>query len=312
LIIFNELDYAKKLINKGFIQKSKRYREILILSKFYFSLGLTEEEVIVKMTEFCFKYIKDFDKDFDTNIDKELLNSAITKAQKSKLKNVKPIKVSENEINIIDSMKTLEESKLLFSLLVLYKWNNCFPLKIKLSDLFEIANVEIDKNYRSNILFNFSKQGLIKTEQRSVNEDGTKKKNKERGRSVLFAEKNTENCAKITIYSIDSNFITYYLKHRGENYSVCVNCNKLIKKTSNPQKYCATCASEIEQQRLKRVETKRQQDILNLTNLSTIKCLQCGTDILKESNTQKYCGACALEKDKEKYIRYNKKRKKKS
>ena len=88
MIIFNEYEYAEKLLKCGFQQSyNKRFKDVFILCKYYKELKLSKVNNKYKLYEFMKKYDNEFeiDRGNDTERIAKIINTVYMKNKKNKL-----------------------------------------------------------------------------------------------------------------------------------------------------------------------------------------------------------------------------------
>ncbi len=116
-------------------------------------------------------------------------------------------------------------------MLVLYKFHNCNKFKVTLEDLFSLADIKHNAEYRLKFLHQLTKKKLI-----DIDDQGK--------RIVKFSDDESE--VNITIKRFD-NLILHYLYYLGEEkIKWCEECGEnLIRIKNNKVKYCKVCARKI-------------------------------------------------------------------
>lgn len=231
MIIFDEKKHAEQMIKKGFLTNHKNVYELFILAKYYFYINNNKKDVKDLLIEFCKKHKEYF------NLDEwyKIINRTVSLAEQSKLITGKTVKITKNELNVIQQLEDLREQKLAFTMLVLYKFHDYKKFKVTLKDLFELSDLNsVNTNYKTKLLHSLNKKGLI-----DIDTKGR--------RWVNFS--NNKGSVEIVINNF-YNFIFYYLQYIGEEkFKKCNNCGCLIKIKNNYMKYCINCSYE---KRLKR------------------------------------------------------------
>jgi hypothetical protein len=230
VIIFDEKKYAEKIIKGGFQTKHKHVYELNILSKFYFSQGKDINEVKELVVKFCEKYVDYF------NIDEwyKVINKTIEIAEKSKFITGKVVNITEKELKQIQQLEKLNEQKIAFVMLVLYKFYDYKKFEISVEDLFRLCKLTLKSQTKLKLLQSLTSKELI-----DITMGGK--------RFVKFADKKSESV--ITIINFED-FIYKYLRYIGEGkFGDCESCGEIIKLTSSTKKYCKECANEKEKQR---------------------------------------------------------------
>lgn len=231
MIIFDEKLYAEEMLKKGFKTTHKHVNELGILAKYYFSQGKEKDEVKKNIKEFCEKYIDEFNNDEWYKI----INKTVNVAKNKKLITAKVVDITENEINKIKLLDKLNEQKVAFVLLVLYKFYDQKKFEINIEDLYRLCKINalINSQTKLKILQNLTKLGLI-----DINMKGE--------RWVTFADNGKPI---ITIHNF-KDFIYEYLEVIDKSrYLRCKECSKAIKKTSNNLKYCLNCTKNKQKER---------------------------------------------------------------
>jgi hypothetical protein len=223
LIIFDEKKYAEEMLKKGYLTKHKNVFELYVLSKYYFAEGKTKDEVKECVVKFCEKFDEHFNKDEWYKI----INKTINTAYNGKLITGREVQITEKEIYCIKSLEKLNEQKVAFVLLVLYKFYGYKKFEISIEDLYRLCKLNLNSKTKLELLQSLTSKELIDITM------GSK-------RWVKFADKKGK--PTIIIKDFDE-FIYEYLLCVGEDgYSKCETCNKAIKQTNNKKRFCKECA----------------------------------------------------------------------
>lgn len=234
MIVFDEKKYAEKLLRQGYMTKNKNVFELNTLAKYYFSERQSKEEVKENLIRFCEKHDKHF------NIDEwyKIINSTVLYAQKGKLVTGKEVHITEIELEYIKQLEKINEQKVAFVLLVLFKFYDYKKFEVSIEDLYRLGKLNLNSKTKLEIL-----QSLTSKEMIDITMGGK--------RFVKFAEK--KGMTVIVIRNFDD-FIYEYLKYIGiANIINCETCDKAIVVTSNRSKYCRDCWKDVE-----RVQTKER------------------------------------------------------
>jgi predicted DNA-binding transcriptional regulator len=226
VIIFDEKKYAEKMLRQGYLTRHKNVYELYILSKYYFHQGLTKEDVKCKIVEFC----KAHDKHFTLDEWYKIINKTVNFASKNKLITGKEVTITQKELDTIKKLDNLNEQKVAFVMLVLYKFYDYKKFEVKIEDLYRLCKLNLNSKTKLEILHSLTSKGLIDIAM------GGK-------RWVKFADK--KGTPVIVIKNFDD-FIYEYLRHIGEKIGVCSkeNCGKLFKITGKNHKMCRECWKE--------------------------------------------------------------------
>lgn len=237
MIIFDEKKYAEDMLKKGFLTKHKNVYELHVLAKYYYSLGKADEQVKEEIIKFCNKHIEFFNQDEWYKI----INNTLHAAQNGKFITGKQIEITQNELNTIQQLEKLNEQKVAFVMLVLYKFYDFRKFEVSIEDLYRLCKLNLNSKTKLSILQSLTRQELIDITM------GSK-------RWVKFAEKIGN--AEITITDFDD-FIFEYFRYIGtDGYVGCEKCDKAIKHYKT-RKYCSKCAKERQMERDREYQRKK-------------------------------------------------------
>ena len=170
--VFNEYEYANKILDQGFISK-KQGLELFILAKYYrFECGKTKSECKKLLVDFCESQIKDY-KNSDVYIK---VNTALARAYKSNVSFLKinNIEFNDNELLYVKSLPISPiAQKVLFCL-----WC-CNRLNIKAgqsdkwvlstpNELKKICNLNLSKKKFLDIIYELHQNDLILNDQNHI------------------------------------------------------------------------------------------------------------------------------------------------
>jgi len=246
-MIFNELEYAKKMINSGFIQ-DKYSKELRILAKYYNKeLNLKTDKIKEKLKEFCEKYLPKYNEVL--HLDMIIKASRYGVKKNNRLLKIQSILITKNELTTIESLKDIKLETFSFVTLVLSKINKFVEENYKdhkkkkcnkkyeyycnnLKEMFISSKIRCNKEQRESYIDLLSQTSLF-----DYTIFGTFK--------VNFVDEIEEVVIEINKYE---NFVLEYMKYKGENIGYCEVCEIPFYPTNNFQKYCKTCAKEIEKE----------------------------------------------------------------
>lgn len=214
----------------------------------------------------------------------------IASAKKYKFRSVSPVVITKSEIDKITSLNDIRKEKIAFVLLAVAKYYNNVSddnnnrMYISISDLFKLARVAIPCKERAGYL-HFAYQEGILVEHTFV---GTNLK------VVGFVNNDSEPA--IELGEDDYKELAYsYLNYKNGGYKHCKGCGKLFKmhKNSPGRLYCKECG-----------HAEKTDDF------KIIQCQDCGTDIVIGALNTKTCRCeeCQAKANKDRYGRYNAKR----
>ena len=261
-MIFNELEYAKKMLIKGFI--GDRYTmELKILAKYYNKIdGLKTDAIKVKLKEFFKKYLPKYNEVL--HLEMIIKASRYGVQKKNRLLKMPPIPITKSELDKIESLNDIKLETIAFVALVLSKIDKYrSKKKIKkdeyycnnLKEMFINSKVRSDKEQREDYISKLSATELF-----DLTVFGSFK--------VNFVDESEES--EFTIEKYD-NFVLEYLSYKGENVDYCVKCCSPFLPTNNFQTYCKVCAKDILKEQWKEASYKyrhKGEKLVNTTHTS--------------------------------------------
>lgn len=232
MIIFDEYEYAKKIIQEGFSSNRKMMGyETTVLCKYYRYEGYSDLEIEQILHIFFKKHISSYTyANYYKSIDTKIKNS-----KKGKIIIPDTIYISQEEWEIIQREPTPKIRKILFVYLVLAKFNNnihnsnMFYVNAEEKYIYMLAKVRATQKERDEIRSYLYKNNYINVGMyKSV--------------IVLFGKENIEEEDVCMSFIPDDDIIFRYRIKCGENIIKCHTCGKIIKKTVRNRKYCKKCA----------------------------------------------------------------------
>jgi predicted Zn-ribbon and HTH transcriptional regulator len=225
-IIFNELEYAEKLFEKGFSRFMSK-RDLFILAKYFRHMGENDCEIEKSLIDFCTK----FEPEFSEIIFAKKIENVIKESKDRKLRIPVDVPITSNELDIIKSIKNYRYEKVLFTMLVLgkyYKLTNTsnliskskqYYIKDYPQEIFKLAHVS-QKN-DENIMHILYKLGLINNNKVSD--------------SYYLMFTTTEDNSNIEIIITNINkILDFYPPY-------CEDCGAILKNKSKMHSKCLTC-----------------------------------------------------------------------
>jgi hypothetical protein len=247
LIVFDELKYIEDIIKNGYKNKKYTTFDNIILVKYWKYKGFDQESIKNKLK----KFIIEHNELYNTNIIDKKVQKAIEIGQKHELLTDVQIEITDNEIEAINRLKTIELRKMMFVLLVIWKFKGR-PKRFNVSniDLMRLSEVRTYSNAFWNLIYQLTQSGLLSM---------VEYKNK----SYYKLHIDVGGAPLFQIRKFD-NLIYYYLRLiKPEKYKEC-ECGVPIKITSNNQKYCKVCWKEREKELWR--ESKKQLRCPSLEN----------------------------------------------
>lgn len=284
---FNDKQDIEYKISNNYVNQNNPEETIRDLARYnHHILGMKKEDnydaVLKYMTQNCSGFYEE--KYF------KIIYRNIASAKKYKFRSVDPVVITKSEMDKITSLNDIRKEKIAFVLLAVAKYYNNVSfdnnnrMYMSMSDLFKLARVAIPCKERASYL-HFAYQEGILAEHTFV---GTNLK------IVNFVDNNSEMVMELT--EVDYKELAYaYLNHKSGGYKRCVACGKWFKKKKGlpNQQYCKECSQKEE-----------------VSEYKYVKCIDCGADIIVGKFDTKTCRCeeCQNESNKERYNRYNAKR----
>jgi hypothetical protein len=224
--IYDELEHAEYLLEHGFT-KFMSGPEILILAKYFRSLGQNNNEIEQNIYDFCEK----FEPEYNETIYAKKIHDKILYSAKTGLRTFVPIPITANEMEKIRSVKNYRYEKVLFVSLVLAKYYKItnpvkkdkshidYYLKEKFSKILSLAHVIKKKD--EDILSILYDLGVM-----------TYNKGYD---SYHIAFTNSEDTSEIVVSISDMDNIIGYYPPR------CRACGKNMIRNSNRHETCDNC-----------------------------------------------------------------------
>lgn len=244
-VIVNEEKIVEKAL-EGKLLIDNQSKVVYLLIKYFCGEGKTD---MLEIKEEIFKIMSKCDSEFTRPKWNEYLEKQIFKYIKNKerynsnddLIHIENIKITNKELEVIDSLKDKKLQKIAFILLVYVKINQQLHkndsewINYALGNIFKESKITGDSKTKMKLLHELSKKELI-----TNNLDNRKC-------SIRINYIHNESKLVLTIDDLEG-VIHYYLNYLGEHWKKCVNCGKWfkLKNKYSPQKYCNSCSIEIE------------------------------------------------------------------
>jgi DNA-directed RNA polymerase subunit RPC12/RpoP len=293
---YNEREYAKLIYNKGF--QTKYFKtELKLLALYLRDIGLTVKQRTEYIYDFCRKYIPEFHEAQYFG----LLDSAIKYSQNKNRQfvNIDSIPIYKAEIDYINGITDVDynSKRVLFTLLVQKKLDNLTYYyrngkesksinfkggNQKYNKLKQMANIPKNIKINDEIVYNLNELGYIEIKYAGLI--------KLTYINNIQYKENDEIIIEVINYDKTGLYFDYY--NNLDKVRLCKYCNEPFIQTASNQQYCE------EHKGYQPKETK------------TIICVDCGKEVEIDGYIKnKYrCNDCQNIKNKERYIKYNKKR----
>ncbi len=227
--IFDELDYAKKLLENGFV-RFMSMGDLKILAKYYRYLGCNEIELKEKLIGFC----KEFNPDFKSNDVEEKIENTIQYSKKNTLKLPIKIPITKREIDSIKFIKNYKCEKILFIMLFCAKHekeikriqfpdiknNEKYFVNCTFPAILSLAKIYLNRNEQTEIKNDLMNAGyLISTLSKFESEGGFE---------IFYADSKNDDIAIIIEDLV--NVGSYYPPY-------CTECGNIVRKSG----LCKNC-----------------------------------------------------------------------
>ncbi len=238
-VVLNEHEWAKEMIETKSLGK-KPFETLSRVAKYYIDKSYSKKDVRKMLDTFLIQCdpsasLPKWSNTIDYALERALKYDAIT---------IDYINISKPELEIIDNLDGTQLRRLAFTLLCLAKyWDIVNPngnhwVNSKDCDIMRMANINTSIKRQSQMYYTLNSMGLI---QFSKKVDNTNVR-------VCFLH-DGEDILQISDFR---NLGYQYLQYQGEPYFKCKNCgittrydNPANKNSLSKQKYCKSCAAEL-------------------------------------------------------------------
>lgn len=208
------------------------------IAKYYYASGYTKRDIISRLKD----YLVRCDPRINLVLWDSLIKSSADYAEKHKLIEIDSISVTENELNTVSKLRSRPARRLLFTLICLAKFgntvnpNNKCWVNVRTKEIFEMANIQCSSQRQSLMLNELLHLGLIGYSRVIDNTN------------IYVKCLDSDGCSAIKVTNF-KNLGYQYLKYIGEPYITCNRCGVTVKRTGRWQKYCCTCAEDINREK---------------------------------------------------------------
>lgn len=232
-VILNEREYAERLLADNDLTQ-KPIEALTVVARYYYSEGYKRKEISRLLETYITK------SDASANIVRwhDVIERLSRSAGKYPLVEIDSIQITEDEISVCRQLKGKQWQRLMFSLICFAKYYNAIsdtnngwtnrPDK----EIFRAANVTTPISRQSLMLNDLRAAGLIE-----------------------FSKKVDSTNIRVTCLDYDGPVVLHITDFRnlgnqysmllGEPYMECESCGAVVRRTGRRQKYCKTCAPEI-------------------------------------------------------------------
>jgi ribosomal protein L37E len=227
-------------LKNGYSNKRNIHNENILLVKYWKYKGFDENEIEKKLKEF----MVDFQDLFNDNIIEYKIKKSLMIGMKYELVFNKSISITKNDIEIINRFEDISIRKLLFILLVLWKFNDYKRYRVSNNELKKLASVKCNGDNFWKYINILTKSGYLKM---------VEYHNKQ---FYILEWDMVDSDVLVSISNYDDLILYYFLCINPEKHSYCEQCGKIIELTVNNRVYCKECAYEKE--KIRKREWKRK------------------------------------------------------
>ncbi|MDD3292445.1 MAG: hypothetical protein WDA59_09825 [Methanofastidiosum sp.] len=241
MIVFDELRHAEDIINNGYRNKKYVNYDNIILVKYWKYKGIDENKIKKLLKNIMAEY-QDL---FNRNILDYKVKRAIRIGMMYDLLTGVTVDITDEEIELINSLDKIELRKMMFIFLVVWKFKG-MPKRFKISnvDLMKLSEVHVHNNTFWDYIYQLTQSKML-----SMVEYNNK--------SYYRVHIDCGGNSLIQIGNFDNLIYNYLNLFESDKFIRCEECDILIKATSNRRKYCDRCSKEKELEKYSKYNIKR-------------------------------------------------------
>lgn len=236
-LVLNERACAEYAIANN-VLGDKPIETLNMVSRYYYSVGYKKSDIPAKLEDFIVRC------DPSINIIKlqDVIERQAKNSDKYPLIDIQEVTVTSAEMKIIDSLNNRRLRRLLFTLVCLAKYYNQINpanknwINRQHKEVFKMANIEATNHVQSLMLNDLMNMGYIRFSKIVDNINI----------NVLITDYESPVILSITDFR---NLGNQYNRYKGEPYFECQSCGVVVRHNSNRQRYCKSCADEINKQK---------------------------------------------------------------
>lgn len=276
-LILNEKKYAEKMLELGEFNPKDLGSVVALLTRYMYQEKYTQKEIYNNIEEFATKVVPEF----DINTWYSFIDKCISKAKKRDLLKIDYVPVTQKELDTIKALKNPVRERLVFTLLVIAKFNNLKSetnnnwINYSMDVFFKLARVTCKVDERPNMLYDLKEAGLLEVSKKITHFNIR----------VTFVDNESDPVLKIT----DMRELGYQYQELGVKSKIkrCKRCGipYKVKSSKGGTPYCTDCQKNPSDERIK-----------------IISCESCGSKFLTSSknNRTSLCFTCQYKKNQEK------------
>lgn len=274
MIVLNEKEYAQDLIKNKTLGE-KPFYSLTVLAKYYYNcLGYKNKQIAETLMDFMDKYYSRYEcnkQSWDDNIRKIARN-----VRSYHMHQIDGVYITKSELDKIHSLNNGNYEKLAFTLICLAKLNNLKSGKnngwvnTDIKTVFSMAKVTCSVKDRYKKIGYLKEMGMIEFPKRNDNLNCRV--------TFISDNSNSDEEDENVLFVSDFRELGYeYLKFKGEKFTRCGECGRLIKNNKyGNRKYCRECTA------------------YNSPKQKTIVCTDCGKEFVVSAynNKTQRCEDC--------------------
>lgn len=243
LFIMNEEEFIKNVIEeKKKPEQLGMKRLVSLLCRYYYKLGIKPKELSYTV-ENQLKEIMSEDENFRPFEYVDLIKSTASKVIHGKvpkeLKVREGIKMYKKDYELIDTLDTRQEKRLMFTAIALSRFfDNNGWIYLDINELFSLANIKTKRCNRELLLGALTEKGLLDINMKADSAVNVRVVN-------YMKENGSDKDVQYTITEFNQIGNQGIVSAAPTKYMICSKCGKLVKKQSNSMKYCKHCAKEM-------------------------------------------------------------------
>lgn len=250
MIVLNEREYIEDVMSKNIIS-NKPSETINLMAKYYKSRGMKRKECFNRIDEYFTRNYKSYNKiKWETVINKYIRDAY---DKKYTLIEIDKVPITKKEMEVVRKIDNKRLERLIFTMLVIAKFNNLVNPKnngwVNREDkeVFKIANIRVGKKDQCLLINDLKARELIEFSNKVDNVN-----------SKIKFIKEDDGDVELEITDMrDLGFL--YSEYIGDGkFRKCVVCGKMFKQNfKSPQIYCDVCCKIKELERHVKYNMKR-------------------------------------------------------
>ena len=239
MIILNELKMAKEIYESGDIC-SQTSEKLTMISKYLYQQGIRNK----KLFEALDKYMEKNYVDYNPVEWRERLEGRVKRAGDHLLLEVDSIPITEAEILAIQEIKTIRLQRLAFTLLCLAKYTRLKNpdsngwVWTSINDIFNMAVIVAGEKVKCEMLHELFVEGYIGLSKKITNN------------SIKVNYLNDDSPVVLEVSDFRRLGYEYMIHTKQGKFVRCAKCGLLVKRKTNNQKYCKSCAHIVQAEQM--------------------------------------------------------------